>query len=96
MSSPVAPEYPPGCKVRSSNPHEHVAILRSEHGLEAADPLTVGDVFLDTVKKFPDRAALCFKERDVSDWKEISYAEYYRFTLQAAKSFVKVWHSCLI
>ena len=90
MSSSTVPEYPPNSIVRSSNPHERVAILRSEEGLEAADPMTVGDMLLSTVKKFPDRTAICFKESDAaSDWKEMSFAEYYSFILQAAKSFVK-------
>ena len=86
------PRYPPGSRVRSSSPHEPVQILRSEQGLEAAEPVTVGQMFLDTVKRFPERAALCFKESasDVSDWKEITFTEYYRLTLQSAKSFIKV------
>ena len=93
MSSSTVPSYPPNSKIRSSNPHERVVILRSEQGLEAADPMTIGDMFLSTIKKFPDRTAVCFKESDTvnGDWKKITFAEYYSFALQAAKSFVKVW-----
>ena len=91
MSSSAVPEYPPNSKVRSSDPYERVAILRSEHGLEAADPVTVGDMFLSTIERFPDRTAICFKDSyTVRNWKEISFSEYYSFILQAAKSFVKV------
>ena len=95
MSSSTLPKYPPNGKIRSSNPHEHVAILRSEQGLEAADPMTVGDMFLTIIKKFPDRTAICFKESESisSDWRKISFVEYYSFALQAAKSFMKVWHA---
>lgn len=93
MSSSAVPKYPPNSKIRSSNPRERVTILRSEQpSLEAADPMTVGDMLLHAIERFPSRTAICFKEKgtDSDDWKKISFAEYYGFTLQAAKSFVKV------
>ena len=89
-SSTSAPRYPPGSRVRTSNPHESVDILRSDQGLEAADPVTVGQMFMDTVKKYPTRPALCSKEGCEGDWKEITFAEYYKLSFQAAKSFFKV------
>ena len=91
-SPALIPQHPPGCKVRSSNPHEPLQILRSAQGLEAAaDPVTIGQMFQDTVKMFPKRTALCFKENGGdSDWKEISFAKYYSFTTQAARSLLKV------
>ena len=86
------PRYPSeSCRIHSSDPYEPVAIPRSEQGLEAADPVTVCEMFLDTSKKFPDRAAICFKEDIISEWKEINYKDYYRLSFQAAKSFVKVY-----
>ena len=85
------PQYPPGSRVHTSNPRETVAILRSERGLEAAEPITVPDMFLATTTRFPDRAALRFKAKDdAREWREISYADYYRSSFQAAKSFAKV------
>ena len=57
----IVPQYPPGCRVRSSNPCEPPQVLRSTQGLEIADPVTVSEMFQDTVKKFPMKAALCFK-----------------------------------
>ena len=90
-SPALIPQYPPGCRVRSSNPHEPLQILRSAQGLEAADPVTIGQMFQDTVKMFPKRTALCFKENVDSDWKEISFAKYYSFTTQAARSLLKVY-----
>ena len=86
----IVPQYPPGCRVRSSNPCEPPQVLRSTQGLEIADPVTVSEMFQDTVKKFPMKAALCFKETGGSDWKEISFIEYYNFTTQAARSLLKV------
>ena len=88
--STSAPQYPPGSRVRTSNPHETVHILRSDQGLEAADPVTVGQMFMETVKKYPTRPALCSKESCDEDWKEITFAEYYKLSFQAAKSFIKV------
>jgi hypothetical protein len=90
----ILPKYPPNSKIRSSNPRDRVATLRSEpQGLEAADPMTIGDMFLNTIERFPNRTAICLKENGTvsSDWKKISFAEYYSYTLQAAKSLLKVW-----
>ena len=87
----IIPQYPPGCRVRSSNPREPLQILRSAQGLETADPVTIGQMFQDTVKRFPKKTALCFKETGDSDWKEISFTMYYSFTTQAAKSLLKVY-----
>ena len=90
-STPL-PQYGDGHRIRSSDPHEPVSILRSVKGLEAVEPITVCDLFLDTVKKFPERTAICYKEDIISEWKETSYEDYYRFSLEAAKSFVKVYY----
>ena len=86
----ITPQYPTGSRVRSSNPHEPLQILRSAQGLEKVDPVTIGQMFQDTVKIFPKKTALCFKETGDSDWKEISFAKYYSFTTQAARSLLKV------
>ena len=91
MAAPL-PQYSDGRRIRSSDPHEPVAILGSVEGLEAVEPVTVCDLFLDTVKKFPERTAICYKKDIISEWKEISYEDYYRFSFEAAKSFVKVYY----
>ena len=57
---------------------------------EDVRPITVGEMFLNTVKLFPDKRALRYKESDQSDWTDINYAEYYKYSIAAAKSFVKV------
>ena len=87
----MIPQYSPGCRVRSSKPCEPPQVLRSAQGLEITDPVTVSEMFQDTVKRFPMKTALCFKETGGSDWKEISFTEYYSFTTQAARSLLKVY-----
>lgn len=91
ISTPL-PQYSDGHRIHSSDLHEPVAILRSVEGLEVIEPVTVCDLFLDTVKKFPERTAICYKEDIISEWKEISYDDYYRFSFEAAKSFIEVFY----
>ena len=45
---------------------------------------------------FLEKTALCFKETDDSDWKEISFSKYYSFTMQAARSLLKASIATLI
>ncbi len=56
--------------------------------LQDLEPLTVGQLFKQTVKLIPDGVALKFKVSGV--WLEISYTEYYNMVITAAKSFIKV------
>ena len=93
FSTMPTPKYPCESIVRSTSPYVSVTIPMSEQEHEEAAPSTVGDMFLSAVRAFPDRAAIRFKESDTSTssvWTEITFADYYRFALQAAKSFVKV------
>ena len=83
-------KYPPGSQLCTFNPRELVAILKSDEGLEAEEPLTVHKVFQSALTNCPQRAALCYKEDDESDWKRISYSDYYMLSVQAAKSLIKV------
>ena len=56
--------------------------------LQDLKPLTVGQLFKQTVKQIPDGVALMYKEDN--QWKSISYTEYYNMVIKAAKSFTKV------
>ena len=49
---------------------------------------TVGQIFKETVEKFPMHPALKHKEDET--WKTITYTEYYNLCIKAAKSFLKV------
>ena len=57
-------------------------------GIEAEEPITVGQLFKDAVERFPNHYALKYKEGD--RWKPITYTEYYNLCIRVAKSFLKV------
>ena len=73
---------------RTTNPMDEIDIAMGTEGLKAAEPITIGQLFKDTVSKIPDHPALRFKEGE--DWKTLSYSEYYQHSVRAAKSFLKV------
>ena len=75
-------------KVRTTVPYEGVDLLIGESGIEAAEPITVGKMFQDTVAKYPAHPALRYKEG--GEWKTITYSEYYNLSIKAAKAFLKV------
>lgn len=75
-------------KVRTTDPAGGVELLIGESGLEAEEPITVGQMFQATKDKLPDGPALKYAEDGV--WKVITYAEYYNLCIRAAKSFLKV------
>ena len=79
-----------------------------ESGIEAEEPITVGQLFKHAVENFSKHPALKYKEG--GKWKAFTYTEYYDHCIRAAKSFLKVrvrntvvfWeekqisHSCII
>ena len=81
-------EVTPRTKVHTTNPAEGVDIAMGTEGIESEEPVTIGHVFRQTVKKYPDRDALGYKEGE--EWKYIKYPEYYQLCVSAAKSFIKV------
>ena len=82
------PEVTPRTKVRTVNPGEGVDIAMGTKGIESMEPVTVGHVFRQAVKNYPDRDALGYKEGE--EWKYIKFPEYYQLCVSAAKSFIKV------
>lgn len=69
-------------------------LLIGESGIEAEEPMTVGQMFQATKNKVPNHPALKYK--DNGEWKAITYAEYYDLCVQAAKSFLKVMYTEII
>ena len=63
-------------------------ILSRESGIEEEEPLTVGQLFKNAVRKFPKQPALKYKED--GKWKTFTYTQYYDLCIRAAKSFLKV------
>lgn len=75
-------------RVWTTDPDIPVALRIGETGISAELPITVGEVFKQTVKKFADNPAMAFKEGE--SLKKISYKEYYNLSVKAAKSFIKL------
>ena len=79
---------PARTQVRSCVPNIGVDLAIGESGIEAEEPITVGQLFKNTVERFPTHPALKYKEDGT--WKTITYTGYYEFCIRAAKSFLKV------
>lgn len=79
---------PARTKVRRWDPNERVDLAIGESGIEAEEPITVGQLFKSTAEKLPDHPALEYKQDGI--WKPITYTHYYDHCIRAAKSFLKV------
>ena len=90
------PKFPQRSKVRSTIPNEGVELAVGEGELEGAEPTTLGQVFQQRVKEFPDTPALKWKEKmgegEESQlvWRTATYTDYYKSCIDAAKSLLKV------
>ena len=82
------PKPLPARKVRTWNPGEKVDLAIGESGIEAEEPMTVGQLFKNVVARFPMHSALKYEEDEI--WKTITYTGYYNLCIKAAKSFLKV------
>lgn len=85
---PKPKPHPVRTKVRTWMPDEEVDLAIGESGIEAEEPITVGQLFKHAVERFPDLPALKYKED--GRWKSFTYTEYYGDCIRAAKSFIKV------
>ena len=79
---------PPKTNFFSTNPNDGVELIMGEGDLEGAEPITVGQSLRAAMEKTPGGSALGYKED--GEWKYISYTEYYKLCISAAKSFRKV------
>lgn len=82
------PRLAPADKLWTTHSDGAVKLRMEESGLAAIPPLTVHQVFLQTVQKWGDRLALGVKQN--GQWQTISYREYYQDCRKAAKSFLKL------
>lgn len=71
---------------------EAVKLRMSESGPGSEPPLTIHQMFQQTVDKFGDHSALCYKKDGA--WVTLNYKEYQQQCRAAAKSFLKVRTSC--
>lgn len=80
-------------KVRTTIPTEGVELAIGKGELEGAEPITFGQLFQQRVQELPDVAALKWKEKvgeGEKVWKTATFAEYYKYCVNAAKSLLKV------
>lgn len=91
----AAPKHPPRVTVRSSDPSVPVDLAYNDTAIGSMEPLTLGALFKRTKERFPDNPALAYEEEGKEGWQKISYSEYYKLAIRAAKSLLKVckWHS---
>ena len=82
------PEIPERVNFRSTDPRIGVDLAIEKDGVGSAKPVTVGEMFKNTLNEFPDKPALFFKEGE--QWNPVLYSEYYDLCIRAAKSFKKV------
>ena len=68
--------------------HNHFCFMDIHDEVNQAITPTVGQIFKETVEKFPMHPALKHKEDET--WKTITYTGYYNLCIKAAKSFLKV------
>ncbi|KAG7488140.1 hypothetical protein MATL_G00030480 [Megalops atlanticus] len=65
-----------------------VKLRLSESGPAAEPPVTVHQMFMSAVERYPKHTALGWKEGE--QWKTLTYEEYYQQCRTAAKSFLKL------
>lgn len=88
LSEAFLPRLAPADKLWTTHCDGAVKLRMEESGVAAIPPLTVHQMFLQTVEKWGDRPALATKQN--GQWQTISYQEYYRDCRKAAKSFLKL------
>lgn len=81
-------EIRPRSRSRTSNPREVVDLAIGTGKLQDLEPITVGQLFRQTVRLIPDNVAMKYKQND--EWRTIYYRQYYEMVIKAAKSFIKV------
>lgn len=81
----------PSDKSSVSNVSEAVKIIFNPDDSFHVDPITIPDLFKQTVDRFPHTKALMFKEYVTdNNWSGITYHEYYTKVEHMAKIFIKL------
>lgn len=87
------PDIPKRVNFSSTDPRIGVDLAIEKDGIASIKPVTVGEMFKETLRDFSGREALFFKEE--GQWNPVLYSQYYESCLGAAKSFKKVMTSFL-
>lgn len=65
-----------------------MSLRTEESGVASLPPITIQQLFQDTVQKYGDYVALASKQGD--EWIKLTYKQYYEQCRIAAKGFLKV------
>ena len=78
----------------SCDPSVGVDLRIGSSGKSSSDPMTVIQMFQQTVKDYGDCLALAVKRLGM--WKKWTYSEYYHNCIIAARSFIKVLYGSVM
>lgn len=78
----------PATQLWTTRRDEAVRLRMEGSGMASNTPITIHQMFLETVETYGDHPALAFKEE--GRWVTITYRQYYQQCRAAAKSFLKV------
>lgn len=78
----------PADQLWTTNRNQAVTLRMEGSGPASNTPMTIHQMFLETVENYGDHTAFAFK--DQGQWVTITYRSYYQQCRAAAKSFLKV------
>lgn len=78
----------PADQLWTTSRDEAVRLRMEGSGPASNTPITIHQMFLETVENYGDHPALAFKEE--GRWVTVTYKQYYQQCRAAAKSFLKV------
>lgn len=78
----------PALRLSTTRKNGEVSLRTDDSGREEQRPITVPQMFMETVDKFGDYEALASKQGD--QWKTMTFRQYYSACRDAAKSFLKL------
>ncbi|XP_067824331.1 long-chain-fatty-acid--CoA ligase ACSBG2 isoform X2 [Heptranchias perlo] len=78
----------PGLKLYTTKKDNEIKLRMNDPDSPKQPPITVHQMFMETVEKYADYMALASKQGD--QWKKITFKQYYNECRNAAKSFLKL------
>ncbi|XP_069784019.1 long-chain-fatty-acid--CoA ligase ACSBG2 isoform X2 [Narcine bancroftii] len=79
---------PPALRLCTTSKDGEVKLRNDDSGNPEQPPMTIHQMFLETVENFGDYVGLAFKKGE--QWKKITFKQYYNECRDAAKSFLKL------
>lgn len=84
----LATTLAPADQLWSTSRDKAVKLRMEGSGAASYTPITIHQMFLETLEKYPDHPALAFKKE--GQWVFLTFRQYYEQCRAAAKSFLKV------